>query len=412
MITDTANRLARTVQTPRLRWCLIALLAILYTIWIGYVVHQDKPLDFYVYYMAAYGFAHGWDVYAMGQDYSGTNRPLWSQLAEETHIQNYAPPYRYPPLTALLVWPLTLLAPAPAAALWLGVTALAFILSAWLVGSTSDKNYGKPLALGLLVGFVPLLTTLHAGQVNGLVLLALSAGFYALSRHRSAQAAIGIAVGTALKLIPAALLAYLGWRRDWRALLSGLCALLLLIGLTLPLIGSHGLVSYACHFLSLGQPDTLFPSGANQSLSGFFARLLIPADRPQLARILWVGASLLLVVATAILCWPRGDPFTLVSFEFALIITAISLIPPYTWYHQYALLLIPFFLLTDRAIASRSSRWMLIPLALGYGATDIHGLLWHSFERYPLLVSMPVLTALTLWGLLAWQIGRGKWGRR
>jgi uncharacterized membrane protein YccC len=51
------------------------------------------------------------------------------------------------------------------------------------------------LALGLLLCYVPSLTTMHAGQVNCLVLLALTLSFYGLSCNRPVLAGVGAAVG-------------------------------------------------------------------------------------------------------------------------------------------------------------------------------------------------------------------------
>jgi hypothetical protein len=388
---------------------LIAALAILYSGWITYVVILDKPLDFYLYYLAAYGFAHGIDIYGMGRDYGGVNRALWAQLAKEVQITNYAPPYRYPPLTAELVWPLTLFHPRWAALIWLVGTALAFIASAWLLGHSSETPLGVPLALGSLLFFVPPLTTLHAGQINGFLLLALAFALYAFARGRPVWTGVGVAVGTMLKLVPITHLVYLGWRRQWQAMLIGLMVIICFFGLALPLMGWQGLVSYGYNFLSLGQTGTLFPTGANQSFNGFFARLLAPgSEQWQLARWLWLSASLVLMMATAALCWPTGDLSSLFRLEFALVTTAISLLTPYVWYHQLALLLIPFFVLAERALTRPSLHLMLIPLTIGYVLTDIHGLAWHHLEFSSLLVSMPFYTTLMLWWLLAWLIVQEK----
>jgi glycosyltransferase involved in cell wall biosynthesis len=64
-------------------------------------------------------------------------------------ITNYTRPYRYPPLTALLVAPLTLLGPCGAATVWLAVNALAMVggCGAWQV-ARSDYLCGAALALG------------------------------------------------------------------------------------------------------------------------------------------------------------------------------------------------------------------------------------------------------------------------
>jgi hypothetical protein len=405
-ISDHLSTLARARW---LRWLLVAALLVLYAGWIGYVMIRDKPCDFYLYYLAAYGFTHGADVYGSVN---------WERLAREVGITYYAPPYRYPPLTAELVWPLLLFPPRWAALVWLIASALAFAVSAWLLGRSSRSPFGMALALGLLLFFVPPLTTLHAGQVNGFLLLALALALYAFARERPHWVGAGVAIGTLLKLVPVAHLAYLGWRRQWRAMLAGVIVVVLLLGSAVPLVGWSGFASYARNFFALGSAGILMPTGSSQSISSFFARLLLPgegrwylADAPQLARWLGTIVSVLLVLATVALCWPRGDPARLFALEFALVTTAISMLTPYVWYHQLAVLLIPFFVLAERALAQPRLRWILVPLAIGYLASDVHGLAWHRLEFCPLLASMPFYTTLMLWGLLAWLIVKEKRAR-
>ena len=115
-----------------------------------------------------------------------------------------------------------------------------------------------------------------------------------------------------------------------------------------------------------------------------------------------------LVVATVVVCWPIGDTSRFFPLEFALIVTAIQLIPPFTWYHQLVLLLIPFLVLAREALHVRGLRWMVAPLALGYVIIDLHGLLWHHLEGLTLLQSTPFYVMLMLWGMLAWLIVKSK----
>ncbi len=381
-------------------------LVLLYTGWTGYVLSRDKPIDFYLYYLAAYGFAHGYDVYG---------NVSWAQLAQETHVPDYAPPYRYPPLTAQVVWPLTLLRPRLAALIWLIGSAIVFILSAWLLGRSTHAKWGVTLGLALLLFFVPPLTTMHAGQVNGFVLLALVVALYAFARRDPLWTGVGVAIGAMLKLIPIAHLAYLGWRRQWQAVLTGLIVVVLLFCLAVPLIGWAGLESYARHFLSLGAAGSVFPIGVSQSIYSFFGRLLISggnaeslASATRLVQVLGLSTSLVLILATVALCWPTGDLAQVYDLEFALVTTVINLVTPYAWYHQLVLLLIPFFVLAKYALTMPSLRWMFIPLTVGYVLTDLHGLTWHHLEPWPLLASTPFYTILMLWGLLAWLIVQEK----
>ncbi len=399
------SRLAVLAQTGWVRGGLFLALVGLYGGWSGYVVARNKPVDFNLYYVAAYGFAQGYDIY-------GADEALWTQVGVESGMTNYAPPYRYPPLTALVVWPLTFFPPRVAAGLWLGATAAAFILSAWLLGRLSPAPWGVSLGWALLLGFVPALTTLHAGQINGLVLLSLTLALWGLVRGQPALAGVGVTIGALLKLVPLAHLGYLGWRRRWAALGWGVLALGLLLGLSLAFMGGTGLQSYFRHFLELGEAGNLLPMGPNQALNGFWSRVLLGRLAPGTIRWISLGSVGVLIAATVALCWPRGDAARTVPLEFALVTVAINLITPYAWYHQFVLLLLPFFILVEHALNTPAQRWLLFPLGLGYLVTDIHGLFWHQLEPYPLLVSMPCYTALLVWGLLAWLLWREKWSVR
>ncbi len=383
-------------------WILVAVAVILYGGWSVYAVTRNKGTDYYVYYMAAYGFAHGYDVYE--------NAPgLWEQLANQTGVQDYAPPYRYPPLTALVNWPLTFLPPRIAALLWLLSTTGALITAAWLLGRISSSAYGVTLSLVLCLGFVPALATLNAGQVNGFVLLGLVIGLYGLLRDQPIWSGIGIAVSTLLKLVPIAHLGYLGWRRLWRTLAAGVLALMTLMLVSLPLIGWQGLLSYARNFFKLGDSDALIPAGPNQSINGFWSRTLLAVDPTQnLTHLIWIASIALLIGATIALCRPAAKTTRLIKLEFALVTIAVNLVTPYAWYHQLTLLLIPLFVLVDQAFSVKALHWLLIPLAVGYVITDIHGLFWHSLEPYPTLLSMPFYTAVFMWAVLAWLIIREK----
>ncbi len=405
---NLTDRLSALVQAAWLRWLLVVALVVLYTGWIGYVVSRDKPLDFYVYYMAAGAFQRGQNAYEI-------SNAAWDDLAAEMGVTNYTRPYRYPPLTAALVAPLTLLPPRLAATFWLALSAVAAIAAAWWLALALDTPYRWVLALGGLLLFIPSLTTLHAGQVNLLLLASLTLSLWAFARHKPTWLGIGLGVGTSLKVIPLALVGYLLWRQRWRALLSAVLVIVALLLVAVPLVGWEGLVSYGHKAVLLGEPGRLFPQPTNQTFSGFFARLLVKhsggwalADDPALAHRLSLLCGLILIIATVAICWPIGNVRHFFSLEFALIVTALQLIPPFTWYHQLVLLLIPFAILAREAWHEPGCRWMLAPLALAYVVTDVHGLLWHHLKGLTLLQSTPFYATLMLWGLLAGLIVRRK----
>jgi len=394
-------------QAPWLRWVLVMALVALYAGWIGYVVSRDKPLDFYVYYLA--------EASLRGQNAYEISDLAWDSLATDMGIINYTRPYRYPPLTACLVAPLTGLSPSTASALWLAFSSVAAIAAAWWLALTIDTPYRWILTLGGLLLFVPPLTTLHAGQVNLFLLASLALALRAFSRRKPVWVGIGLGVGAGLKVIPLALVGYLLWRGRWRPLLVAVLVITLSLLVALPLTGWQGLVSYGQKAILLGEPGQLFSQPTNQTFNGFFARLLTErsgeralADDPDLAHRLSLICGLALVIATVAVCWPVGNVYRFFPLEFALIVTTLQLLPPFTWYHQLVLLLIPFALLAREALHVPGLRWMLAPLALGYVVTDLHGLLWHHLKGLTFLQSTPFYVMLMLWGMLAWVVLREK----
>jgi alpha-1,2-mannosyltransferase len=398
-------RLARFLARPWLRSVLPAVLVLLYTGWIGYQWVRDYLIDFNVYYIAAYGFRTGWDVYGMGIDYRGVNWPQWEALAAAAGVEDFTAPYRYPPLTAQLAAPLLPFSEQVAGMVWLGLTAAAFVVSAWWLGRLWTQPEGPSLVYLLMLGFVPPLTTLHAGQVNGFVLLALVAGYAGLMGRRPWLAGSALAVAALLKLLPLALCLYLGWRKQWRA--ATVCALTLVgLLLTAPLtLAPDILRRYGANFLGISEQGNLHPTAANQALSGFLARLLEGVVAYEVIYALYLGGVALLLVATVALCWPWCNLPHFWRYEYSLILCTLMLIPPYNWYHMLVLLLIPLVVMVEQLW--RSARWRLLALLLSfYLLANVHGLFYHFYAHLRLLSSFPFLFVLLLWGMLAWRIVR------
>lgn len=389
-------------QSKKTLYVLSAALIVLYTGWISYVIIADRPLDFYVYYLAAEEFARG------GNAYTITN-PAWDSLAAELDITNYTRPYRYPPVTAAIVALLRPLGPKGAAAIWVIFSGAAMIGGAWVLGGLFDEKYGRGVSMLLLLGLVPPLATLLAGQVNGFLYLCLALGLVYLQQRKTHLAAFFLALGAVLKVIPLALIGWLAWRRQWRAaLISTLLVAALMLGSAL-LVGWQGLADYAQHALFLSRPDILFAGGANQTISGFLGRafpnidpaLILPVSR-------WL--ALAIIGITVLVCRPTGRFRQLFVSEYVLIVCALQLIPPFTWYHQLVLLHIPLTVLAMQSI--REKRWTLIAFfAVLLALSNLHGLFWHQIEaRFGngMLLSLPFLLGLSLWVYFVWKISRNK----
>lgn len=162
--------------------------------------------------------------------------------------------YHYPPLLAIALTPLAdaprgaapLAAGIPfavSAALWyafgvgclyLSVHALAAALEATSGGPAppaGSRRWWTLRTLPALVCLPSIAATLVRGQVNLLLLALLCAMTAAALRGRSGRAGLWLAAAICLKLIPAFLLVYPLWRRDWRWLAG--CAAGLVVGMGL-----------------------------------------------------------------------------------------------------------------------------------------------------------------------------------
>ena len=173
--------------------------------------------------------------------------------------------------------------------------------------------------------------------------------------------------------MPAALLLYLFWRKQWRRRHRPGSRTLLSAGIRLT-FSPDTLSAYWRNFFVMGEPGTLFAMPPNQSLNGLWRLWRLHRRREPSTASTCSGA---VVVAAITLCWPMRRLPAWWRYEFALIVCAINLITPYAWYHQLALLYIP--LHRDGAL------WAARRLTAGRGTgllalTNLHGLLWHSFE--------------------------------
>ncbi len=164
--------------------------------------------------------------------------------------------YHYPPLFAILITPLAdppagadhaWMLPYPlSVAVWYILSILCLVLAVHLLATALEQTSPDPavrtqprgcrrwwaLRLGpMLVCLPPIGHTLMRGQVNLLLLLLLCGLTAAVVRRHSWQSGWWLAGAICLKVIPAFLLLYPLWRRDWRCLMN--CAAGLVIGLAL-----------------------------------------------------------------------------------------------------------------------------------------------------------------------------------
>jgi hypothetical protein len=191
---------------------------------------QRRMTDLDVYLRAAWAVRTGGDIYTITDD-------------NDWH-------YHYPPLFAICMTPL---ADPPAGADRAGMpsfavsVAICYVLSVacllmavhLLAGALEHANGSRMgrrrwwhlRIVPILACLAPIGHTLMRGQVNHLLLLLLCGALAALLRQRSAAAGGWLAGAICLKVIPAFLLIYPAWRRDWRCLAGCGVGLVIFLGI-------------------------------------------------------------------------------------------------------------------------------------------------------------------------------------
>jgi transposase-like protein len=210
------------------------------------VILLRTPIDYPVYVMAAYGFSRGEDVYSWTEaDYA--------RAAEALGFSRYAPPYRYPPLAALLVLP-GLSFPDRGMGIWVAAQALSALLTAEALARMA-RDPARRILIRLGVGLLPpFFVSLYAGQVNPLVTLGMILAVRWIDRGREGWGGLLLGLSLMLKplaLGPAALCLYEGRRKA----LAGMA-----LGVALSL--AAGLLAFgppALGFLRLSLPTVVAP---------------------------------------------------------------------------------------------------------------------------------------------------------
>jgi len=308
--------------------------------------------------------------------------------------------FMYPPPCALFLAGASLLGQGGLILILVAINSVAWFYSAKLsavlvAGNRGTTNWWLYLIPSLLV-IVYIWSSYHLGQPS-LVLLALMLGaFVALRTKREIVAGSLIAVAAAIKAFPVLAIIYLVYRRYWKAAVSLVATLVFLI-LILPApfrgferawhdLGkwSTGMLKYS--EVTVGQRPMRSYTWKNQSLIGVSNRLLrhVDADAASAAHqpvyvnfadlkfpvvnaiIISIGLALgILFIAVM----PQRDMRTAESdaIEFVLLLLLMLMITPLSFGYFYSWLMLPFAVITQRALVERVSSilwWCLPALAL------------------------------------------------
>ncbi|HLF28884.1 MAG TPA: glycosyltransferase 87 family protein [Anaerolineae bacterium] len=364
---------------------------------LAWTARNPRAIDFAVYYLTAHALQNGSNIYTLTD-------AEWTALAEQYRVHEATRPYLYPPLTAGVVGTFASLPYPQALLVWTILSVMATTLSGFALSRLTSGRWIDPVVFGALAVYVPILTTLYAGQVNTFVLLGLA--FYLYRSQGLIASGSALAASLLLKPIAAPLLAHLLWRRDLRRLMAVVASLIVLaIGMTL-LVGLPSSIAYVENAFQLSTLSTDASPEAyppNQSLLGFFGRVLTAHNygpslthNPPLARLLWLGCAGLLLLGVAFLTWPRGKRGdATLGLETGLVLVTINLIVPISWYHHAVISIIPLVLAWRASPTNRMRAWLVAAFVL----INVQGLLWHWFVGHTLLLSLGTYGLLIIYAI-------------
>ncbi len=368
-----------------------------------WIVRTPRSVDFAVYYLAARATQQGTNIYTLTD-------LQWLALAQQHGVPEVTPPFRYPPFALALVLPYASASYQTALLIWTGLSVLALLISGLALSKTLRGRWIDPVVFVALALYVPVLTTIYAGQANNFVLASLAL-YLLFATRRQLLAGLSLATGIMIKPLAAPLVLHQLWRRSFRLFVNTLVGLIIVVAVGTLLAGPATSVNYvenAWQLSTLGGDTGPVTYPPNQSLYGFFGRLLTThpygsalADNPALARWLWLGTAALLVLGVAYLTWPRStDRTATLALETGLILVTINLIVPTSWYHHTVIALIP---IVASWHAARSTRPRIV-LVIAFGLIDAQGVLWHQLEGDTLLLSLGTYGLLLVYAVTAYML--------
>lgn len=388
------------------KWLLLIFIVglIFYATWTLYVVAEDRPLDYYQYYIAVYALRHGENIYE-------ETAQAYDAVAKELGIAHYETGFRYYPiLTALAVLPTTYLPPRVAATLWVFGSGLAALLTGVLLGRCANAAWKRRLILAATIGFVPIVTSMHAGQVNGYVLLSVALAVYALRQAHDPLGGGALAFSLWLKPYAIALVGLLVWRERWRALIGLVLTTMAILPIALLVFGPAPVIS---QFRPGGLLNLGFAYPTNQNFNGLVSRWFMPHDygaplvnAPQLFLPFYLAICSSFALITFALLWPLGARSESIELQAAILIVLTHLVFPTTWFHHLSMTFIAFAVLIERWGDWRRPGWDMAALAFAYLLLAVYGLFWHRFVGQTLLLDLATWAEVIIFALLGAQLWR------
>jgi hypothetical protein len=267
----------------------------------------------------------------------------------------------FPPPTALLLLPLARLQPLDALRVLTVGSVLCLICSIILLARILSCSLVDSTVFVLLSGYA-VLGALRLGQPYILVSLSCIVGYYARLKGRPLLAGICFGLFTPIKYFPVVFLVYFAFRKEWKVVLGGAAAILMVTAVSVGILGWKIHEDFLSSVLGnhlIAKLDLQDPFAASyQSFDSLFRRLFIydatlnpqaPYDLPRLQGIavLITKASILLAAIGTLVKLARraGDGATGPSIGILGVVTL--LLAPATAAYHFVLLWLPVGLLID-----------------------------------------------------------------
>jgi hypothetical protein len=220
-----------------------------------------------------------------------------------------------------------------------------------------------------------------------------------------------------IKLSPAILLLYFLWKREFTIVASAAVTGVVCVLVSVVAGGTPAVLQFATEILPALLKGTAFFQ--NQSLNGFFSRLLVDPtlyyslqEFPSLpaVRVLTLASSLAVLGAVGYLTKPRWGPSGLrFPYELALVLTSLLLVSSISWDHYTIWLLPAFVVLLAPSLSEHLSRtryWTVVACAgcaylLMIVPTGWYGMLLHGYSgNQALQTLLTLLTSLRFYAIL------------
>ena len=296
-----------------------------------------------------------------------------------------------PPIMPLTLYPLMALPPVAGALAWFAIkavlagAAVLFCLRMVRLGDRPVPSWVQ--AMVVLLSLRPIMSDLHHGNNNILILFLVTATLAAWRKGYDVLAGAILAYAIAFKVTPGLFLIYFAYKRSWRtvgATVLGMGVFLLIIPSIFLGPQFNGLCLGTWYNRILGpyvDGDVVGQQEINQSMVGVLTRLLTAAKIGEGRYALKLHVNLLSLDPVLVVKWikllslgmlgllawlcrtraeRRDDPR--LFGEFALIVLAMLFISERSWKHHFVTLLLPYTYLAYRVGVgglSRGSRYAL-----------------------------------------------------